>query len=255
MTKSVKRVFLVRHGESLSNVDKSVHLTMADHAIPLSGTGLTQALAAAGEIKEYLDGLHEVRQAERDMWTASNAPRVMWRAPLPLKVVKEKVRLWVSPYKRTRMTADAIEEVVGDWILDRREHILLCEQQFGLFDGIPDEKLSELFPAEQAHYKKCEEFEGRFWARMPLGESRFDVASRVHQSFGTFHRDAEKHGIENIIVVCHGVTLRAFVMMWRHLTPEWFEAEPNPNNCAVRLIEDGEDKGYIFDGFPRQEER
>ena len=28
------RIFLVRHGESMGNVDRAVHLTMADHAIP-----------------------------------------------------------------------------------------------------------------------------------------------------------------------------------------------------------------------------
>lgn len=95
-------------------------------------------------------------------------------------------------------------------------------------------------------------FGGRFWARMPQGESRFDVAKRIHQAFGTFHRDALEHGIHDIVVICHGVTLRAFVMMWCHLSPEWFAAEANPNNCAVRLIEGGADKGYVFGGFPRR---
>lgn len=33
------RIFLVRHGESEGNVDKSVHEKMADHAIPLSENG------------------------------------------------------------------------------------------------------------------------------------------------------------------------------------------------------------------------
>ena len=46
-------------------------------------------------------------------------------------------------------------------------------------------------------------------------------------------------------------TLRAFVMMWCHLSPEWFEAEPNPNNAAIRLIDEGTDRGYVFEGFPR----
>jgi 2,3-bisphosphoglycerate-dependent phosphoglycerate mutase len=40
-------------------------------------------------------------------------------------------------------------------------------------------------------------------------------------------------------------------MMWCHLSPEWFEAEPNPRNCAIRLIEAGNDEGYVFTGFPR----
>jgi hypothetical protein len=36
-----------------------------------------------------------------------------------------------------------------------------------------------------------------------------------------------------------------------HLSPEWFEAEANPNNCAIRLIENGADQGYVFEGFGR----
>lgn len=222
------RIFLVRHGQSMGNVDKTIHRTTADHAIPLSERGKQQALEAGEFLRDFL------RKEQETTWI----PSVGWK-PGP--------RLWVSPYKRTRQTADGIQLRLGDELRDRREHILLCEQQFGLFDGIPEEELPIRYPDEHAHYQKQMDFEGRFWARMPLGESRFDVAARVHQAFGTFHRDRDRHGINDIIVVCHGVTLRAFVMMWCHLTPEWFEAEQNPKNCAIRLIEDGEDKGYIFD--------
>jgi hypothetical protein len=38
-------------------------------------------------------------------------------------------------------------------------------------------------------------------------------------------------------------------MMWCHKTPDWFEEERNPNNCAIRLIDDDGDQGYVFDGF------
>ena len=133
-------------------------------------------------------------------------------------------------------------------IYDRRENIALCEQQFGLFDGIPDEDLPKRYPDEHAHYKKQEDFEGRFWARMPMGESRWDVALRVHQAFGTWHRDAERHNINNIIVVTHGVTARCIVMRWLHLSFDWIENERNPKNCSIRLIEHNEDKGYIHSG-------
>ena len=145
----------------------------------------------------------------------------------------------------------SIEVAAGKYITDRKEHILLCEQQFGLFDGINDDELPERFPREFAYYDMQCQFGGKFWARMPQGESRFDVSKRIHQAFGTFHRDAEHHGVHDIVVICHGVTLRAFVMMWCHLSPEWFEAEPNPANCAVRVIDHGVDKGYLFAGFPR----
>jgi broad specificity phosphatase PhoE len=219
------RILLVRHGESAGNVDPGVHRWMADHAIPLSDRGKEQVREAGRRI----DAHYALAYPDR----------------------RPHVRLWVSPYKRTRETAEGLLETAGHWITDRLEHVLLCEQQFGLFDGVPDEDLQRLFPAEHEHFEKCQRFEGRFWARMPLGESRFDVAVRVHQAFGTFQRDRELHGIDDLIVVCHGVTLRAFVMMWCHLSPEWFEAEPNPNNCAIRWIDESGDRGWIFPGFDR----
>jgi broad specificity phosphatase PhoE len=219
------RILLVRHGQSQGNVDPTIHRHMADHAIPLSERGVQQVVEAG----RHLDA-HFRRRYEKPA-----------RAP--------QIRVWTSPYRRTRETADGLFETAGEWFTDRREHALLCEQQFGLFDGIPDDELAELYPQEHAYFTKHERFEGKFWARMPLGESRFDVAVRVHQAFGTLQRDRDK-GIHDLVVVCHGVTLRAFVMMWCHLTPEWFEDEPNPNNCAIRLLEDSEDRGYLFEGFP-----
>lgn len=234
------KIYLIRHGESAANVDKKLHTTMADHAIPLSEKGIKQAFGAGEVLAENFikdhGHLHPVGI------TDENTPFV---------------RVWLSPYQRTRQTADSLFEGFNkvqqqrgnvNIMMDRREDIRLCEQQFGLFDGIPDNERHLHYPAEAAHYQKCEDQEGHFWARMPLGESRFDVANRVHQTFGTFHRDNERHGIETIVVICHGVTLRAFVMQWLHLTPEWFNNEPNPGNCDIRLINDGRDEGYIYRG-------
>lgn len=220
----MKRIFLVRHGESEFNVNPELGKTKADHSVELTTKGRQQAEVAGGFLSNWLD----VNISQQH---------------------KGSFRLWTSPYYRTRQTADQIQAQCGPWILDKREHVLLCEQQFGLFDGIPMHELSKVYPAEQAYYQKCQDHEGRFWARLPLGESRFDVATRIHQAFGTFHRDDDRHGIDHIIVICHGVTLRAFMMMWLHLTPEWFDAEPNPPNCAIRLIEGNEDRGYLFEGF------
>jgi broad specificity phosphatase PhoE len=222
------KIYLVRHGESEFNVDKSLGLIHPDHSFDLTSLGYNQANRMAEFLYEHL------------------------RADTP-----KKLRIWTSPYQRARETAQAIHSRLqyginnhcydGSWC-ELREHINLVEQQFGLFDGIPDGELPERYPDEQAHYQKHMDEGGRFWARMPLGESRFDVAIRVHASFGTFQRDNDRHGLRDIIIVSHGVTIRAFIMQWLHLSPEWFEEEPNPKNCSVRLLEDGEDKGYIYEG-------
>ncbi len=221
------KIYLVRHGESEGNLDHSVHVRKADHAIDLSPKGLRQAEITG----EFL---------------ADTLSKASWGG-------EAHSRMWYSPYLRTQKTKDGILKALKRRGLMFRhgcfEHQLLVEQQFGLFDGLSDDELQKLYPAEHAHYEKCQKFRGRFWARMPLGESRFDVAQRVHQAFGTFHRDSDRHGINTIVVVSHGVTIRAFIMMWLHKTVDWFENEPNPRNCSVRLIDNKRDHGYVFTGF------
>lgn len=221
----MKNIYLVRHGESMANVNKRVHSDYPDHAIPLSSKGFTQAFEAGKVLGNLLAR------------TDSSAP----------------VRLWTSPYRRTRQTAEEIRKGMGEIgrPFDQREHINLCEQQFGLFDGYEDDELAEAFPLEHKHYDLAVSHEGKFWPRMPMGESRFDVAVRVHQAFGTFHRDAERHGIEDIIVVCHGVTMRAFIMQWLHLPYEWFEQQKNPGNCDIYHLnceQEGENRYVYQDG-------
>lgn len=229
------RILLVRHGRSEANEDKSVLRKRPDHDIGLSDIGKEQAQICAGILSD---------------WFFQNLPHE-----------QPRIRVWHSPYLRAVQTADVVYSTLQSRLsaygqIDRREHILLCEQQFGLFDGLhdghnhTDNEILAKYPEEWAHYQKCVDFEGKFWARAPLGESVFDVAQRVHQSFGTFIRDEQRHGIDNLVIVCHGVVVRAFVMMWLHLGVSWFEKEPNPRNCSIRLIDDGEDR-YIFSGFDK----
>ena len=127
------RILLVRHGESQGNVDPTIHRTMADHAIPLSARGRAQVREAGRAVDAFFTSIYG--SVER-------------RPP---------IRLWTSPYRRTRETADGLEEAAGRWFIDRKEHVLLCEQQFGLFDGIPDDELVIRFPNEHAHYEKPSE--------------------------------------------------------------------------------------------------
>ena len=237
-------IYLVRHGLSEANVDKSLHGKIADHAIKLATEGILQAQKAGEFLNKHFK----------------------YQFPHNIEHIKcnKHIRMWVSPYQRTRQTAAEIfknteysykDGSKHNRITSQREHINLVEQQFGLFDGLSDDKMyneiQQKYPDEYEHYKKCEDFGGKFWARMPLGESRFDVTLRVQQSFGTFWRDAEKHGIENIVVVAHGLSIRAFIMSWMHYSVEWFESEPNPPNCSIRLLQNNVDKGYIFEGFDK----
>lgn len=236
------RIFLVRHGQSHANVDWSQNTLHADASIALTEEGHKQAQECGRFLKDYF------KKTFGEITGNSQAGYIH----------RPRIRLWHSPYKRAVQTAEEIVKEcvldvppIGDsWFTDGvRDYFLLREQEHGVKDGLSDEEWAEKYPAEWAYYQKHKQEGFKVLAQLPLGESRIQVATRVHQAFGTFQRDNDKHGIDNIVVVAHGTTNRCFAFAWLHKPLSWLEEEPNPWNCSVRLIENSEDKGYIFKGF------
>lgn len=222
-------LMLVRHAQSVANVDMKYYTTHSDYSIPLSEHGIRQAAESGRQIAAYYCRKHNL--------------------PLGSKAPEDwQCRIWTSPYVRTRQTSKLLMEHSDGWITDIQENVLLVEQNFGLFEGVDwySGELDDKYPDELHHYQKAAAFGGRFWAKIPLGESRFDVCMRVSQCFGTIHRDVSRCNIRNFVIVSHGTSLRAFMMMWLRLLPEWFEEEPNPNNASIRIIDDYQDEGYIW---------
>lgn len=223
----LKRIYLVRHGESAANVDLTQHKNKPDHAIELTRKGKRQAEAAGKFLQQHL-------------------------ADLSLEVgLTPKIRLWQSPYLRTRQTAEGVLKHCNKSLIhDVREDTMLVEQQFGLFDGLTEEEQQKLYPTEYANYLRNLKYQGKYWAGFPHGESPFDVDKRVRLMQGTFARDAAKHDIDHIIIVSHGITTRILTMRYLHENYEFYDQERNPSNGSVRLLsfDDGKwcDQGYIF---------
>ena len=209
-------IFLIRHGESVSNAGDNYVKRIPDHLVELTDNGKRQAYESGLWLADYC------KKKEIDLSTA---------------------RIWRSSFVRTRQTADEFNRSLG--ITDIREDITLTEQQFGLFDAIPQEKWGELYPREYEEYCRQLQNFGKFYARLPLGESPFDVAVRVHQFLGTIHRDYEKHGVDTLFVFTHGTTLRTILLRYFHYSPEWYHEERNPRNCYIREIDGHTDLGYI----------
>lgn len=230
-------LLLVRHALSGANLDKSLNYRLPDQRIPLANVGHDQA----SKVGEFLAGF------------LSNAAQQEGRT-----------RILCSPYMRTRQTSAAIERVLQqhEIAFDKREEIALREISFGLFDGYADDELQAYFPLEHSYYQKHLAVEksngadGEFWAAMPMGESRAQVADRVKGVFGTILRDADpdrSDPVQNFIIVSHGVTIRAFIMQWLHREFEWYGRQKNPDNCSVNLISSGGSAPYehrlIYPGF------
>lgn len=210
------RIFLIRHGESISNVHENYKKRIPDHLVSLTENGKSQAREMGKWLLDYC------KKEGVDL---------------------SRARIWRSPYLRTRQTSEEFNKSLG--ISDIREDITLIEQQYGLFDSVPYERWGELYPNEFAEYERQINNYGKFYARLPLGESPFDVAIRVHQFMGTIHRDFQKWGVDTLFIFTHGTTMRTFLMRWFHYSPEWYEEERNPKNCRIREIRDGQDLGYI----------
>ena len=268
MTRPNIRIFLVRHGLSEANMDKTVNARKPDHAVELAGDPTCASTIENGHAQAYLAGKALAEYIHRDASTDPFHQSVGSGSNAQLR----RMRLIVSPYLRTRQTADGLQRALDEANLryDRREAMELREISFGLYDGLEDHELGQVFPREHAHYQKHVEFAGEIFAPMPMGESRIQVGDRVKAIFGTILRDAapreRPHEINagipdplvdgpilDFVIVSHGVTIRQFRQRWLHWPWEQVEAEPNPGNCSIQLIEGLSGAGYtdtrIFEGY------
>lgn len=212
----INRIILVRHGESLGNVNERAYATTADWKIPLTERGREQARVAGRSIAEH------VRRHNG----------------------QGKIFFYFSPYLRTRQTLrEILHEIDPECIVGMREDPCVAEQQFGNYQGlsIRDHKAT-----------RCDY--GRFFYRFPNGgESGFDVYNRVSGFIGTMRRDSvrvmeyslrgsnPKQSLDaeegmTICIVTHGLALRLFLMRWFHYTVHEFERSYNPTNGRVVVL-------------------
>ncbi|MET0747849.1 MAG: phosphoglycerate mutase family protein [Rhizobium sp.] len=214
------RIFLVRHGESLGNLDARAYGELGDHNVPLSDWGCRQ-VAEAGRV--IAAALGEDAGGE------------------PAK----KLRVWFSPFLRTRQSKDALLSVLPAASIGKvREDYLLREQDFGMFTEIYDRaEQRQKFPDAFEKWARLRSNGAKFYARPPDGESRADVAQRLRLFLQTLMHEA-RHGHDTLLIVGHGVTNRAFEMNFLQHPVAWFEASDNPGNADVTLIAGSREQGY-----------
>ena len=122
MTIKHTEVFMVRHGQTDSNVDGLLH---GATDVPLNGIGLRQAQLVASRI-EQLERLHSLHS---------------------------------SPLQRALTTAQAISSRTG---LTPRLHHGLSEMNFGQVEGLTVAEMSEQFPELAVRFLDYSDLEARF---------------------------------------------------------------------------------------------
>lgn len=207
-------IYFVRHAQSESNIDPNILQMQTNMAVKLSSVGIEQAQESGLFVADHM--------------TMPNT---------------EGVKVWNSPYTRTRQTAADIKDALTVRRIQyvEEESIYLAERQFGLVDDVKD--YGRHFEHEAKHYALHKEHKHDFFARPPLGESPFDMCIRLD----TFLRTvlAQESHIKNHIIVSHGAAIRGLIMMYNKDSYETYTSL-NPPNASVRLVKDGVYKGEIF---------
>ncbi|KAI9016813.1 alpha-ribazole phosphatase [Hyaloraphidium curvatum] len=203
-----REIILLRHGESEGNISPEAMEKVPDYRMPLTAAGRAQARAAGEEVGA------RVRPGER-------------------------ICLWCSPYERTRQTADAVLEALGEGghhkVL-RFEEPRLREMDWG---NLQDAKQIRGIKEERAAF-------GHFFYRVPGGESGADCYDRISSFFETMFRAFERPNVrpDVAVIVTHGLMLRIFLMRFFHMRFEEFEHLANVPHCGPVVLARRDDGTY-----------
>lgn len=205
------RIFICRHGQSLTNDDRSVGERVQDHKVGLTMKGHGQAQDLGRQLRELGVGYnnpvatHSLTRARRGTYG-----------------------VWISPFERSRQTSyDVLDVLDPTFCCFKKEDPRIREQEWGHLRSVGE---NARIDAERDAYS-------RFYYRIPDGESGADVFDRVKGFFETLYRDFEKDDHpENLVIITHGFTARIMVMAWLHYSVEQFELMDNPVNCGFYVL-------------------
>ncbi len=192
-----RRVFIVRHGQSIGNVDRTIYRTVPDWKVELTDIGRAQARDAGAQITACIGD------------------------------AAETVGIYLSPYYRTRQTNAGIRAVMPNKVVFQKEDPRLREQEWGGAFATDPRSWHEI-ETERNKY-------GTFFYRFATGgESGADVYDRMSLFLDTLYRDFENADVpDNLIIVTHGFAKRVLIMRWLHLSVEEFHNLSNPRNGEI----------------------
>lgn len=194
-----KRMILIRHGESLGNVDDSEYSRTPDWKIPLTENGRAQARAAGARLAEL--------------------------------VGSDPLCFYFSPYTRTQQTLqEVLHPIPQEQIVTLREDPRLREQDTGNLQN--SKEMVRL-------WKERDEFGRFFYRfpNGENGADVCDRVSSFLEMVAREKEVSALPFETNQIIVTHGLLMRLFVKRWFHLRVEVFHAMVNPPNCGFVIFE------------------
>lgn len=230
------RIVLVRHGESEGNVDEAAYADKGDPNVGLTNTGWGQADRAGKFLTDFYKN-----------------DKVSGKRPWPT--------IWVSSYQRPKETLAGImnsldhDLFTGDPQI--REDVRLIELNYGILPHVRAEHSSlkkgirKIFGETSMIGHK----QAPFQSPPAYGEAPMDQYNRLDSFVNTVKKEAEEDGKDDLLVVCHGHTIRNFLMKWFDLPLDAWEKlrkDVHIGNCDALVIEKDANNEWcvrtIYDG-------
>lgn len=205
------KILLIRHGESIANVDRQIYFEQFDPFIKLSDNGIAQSIECGYKIIDNLDLLRN----KKYIYSKNN-----------------EIKFIFSPYLRTQQTKDNIINVLTNnkiGIKSQEENPLLREQEYKFFQDIKD--VEETFKERDSIFKEQ-------WYRFKNAESVADVYQRATVFINDLKirsMAGEFKSYENgyIIIVAHQITLACLKLVLERKSI--YDMDKNIENCQCFL--------------------
>lgn len=204
------KIILLRHGESIEDLDKDHHKYFEDDEMPLTELGKKQAQDAGDEINKEV-----------------------------ANVSNNDVIFYISPSKRIRETTDEIISRL-DEVSQNSVHVLpeIRKQDWG---KVLMEDISKI---ERERYET-----GVLRYGFPTGETSKSYLERFKKFVENLKGDIQRSPNATRVIITHGFELRLILMNIFNWSEEYFESLEHPKNCEIKKIiiavEDGELKFHL----------
>lgn len=188
-------LIVIRHGETQWNIEGRLQ---GHKDTPLTHNGVRQARAVAIRLADTLTSRDNLQ---------------FWSSPLPraLQTASILADVWAVPYAQFKQTPD------------------LMERSFGVWEGRTRAEIEHDFPDQ---YRNQQEAPWDY--AMPQGESRNDLAARLHKWLASLEQNSTH------IVVTHSGCLRALRSVYTKASPETVLAYCEPQTASFILSESKE---------------
>jgi probable phosphoglycerate mutase len=203
-------LWLVRHGESAGNVARDAAHAAGRERIELDGRDVDVPLSARGTEQAQALG------AWFNSQSADDQPEF----------------ILTSPYERARATADILahacnegERPVVSVVVDER----LREKEFGILDRLTRQGIEKYHPEQAALRRSL----GKFYHRLPGGESWCDVILRLRSALHTL---SLHYAGRRVLIVAHQVVVLCFRYLLENLSEAQIlaiDAQGDVANCSI----------------------